>query len=252
MLCHSCLPAIPPFSASSLAAQPLCRIPPPPPAAASSGYHNPSPESKVCVHLQALADTVICLWILGFALIREIYCRWAELATREMERCLIILWWRDNESQSRLLQARLVLRQGKGEGMWHVILPLPLQHTGWVKIGAFLLHTGWVKLGAFVPHMRWVNHRRHPPRPSKFFAPDPKKQKAVQLYPPLEETLKMMDLHNHTYQMIKGLRWVWKNHWWDKIKDKPVEPRFMNVSQKTFYYNFKYLPMKLYQHRVIN
>jgi hypothetical protein len=62
----------------------------------------------------------------------------------------------------------------------------------------------------------------------------------------------MMDLRNHTYEMIKGLRWVPENQWWDKTKDTRVEPRFRNVVQKTLYYNYKYLPMKLYQHRVIN
>jgi hypothetical protein len=42
MMCHSCWPAIPPFTTSSLAVQPLGRVPPlPPPAAASSGYLNP-------------------------------------------------------------------------------------------------------------------------------------------------------------------------------------------------------------------
>jgi hypothetical protein len=72
------------------------------------------------------------------------------------------------------------------------------------------------------------------------------KEKNVQLHPPSEEPLNMMDLCNHTYQMIKGLRWVPEKHWWDKTKDKQVEPRFRNVLQQTFYYNYKYLPMKLY------
>jgi hypothetical protein len=62
----------------------------------------------------------------------------------------------------------------------------------------------------------------------------------------------MMDLRNHTYQMIKGLRWVPVKYWWNKIKDKRVKPSFRNVLQHTFYYDYKYLPMKLYQHRVIN
>jgi hypothetical protein len=47
----------------------------------------------------------------------------------------------------------------------------------------------------------------------------------------------MMDLRNQTYQMIKGLRWVPEKQWWDKTKDKRVEPRFRNVLQQTFYYN---------------
>jgi hypothetical protein len=74
----------------------------------------------------------------------------------------------------------------------------------------------------------------------------------VQLHPPLDEPLKLMDLRSHTYQMIKGLRWVSEKLWWDKTKDKWVEPRFRNVLQETYYYNYKYLPIKLYQHRVIN
>jgi hypothetical protein len=41
-------------------------------------------------------------------------------------------------------------------------------------------------------------------------------------------------------------------HWWEKTEDKQVEPRFRNVVQQTFYYNYKYIPTKLYQHRVIN
>jgi hypothetical protein len=82
--------------------------------------------------------------------------------------------------------------------------------------------------------------------------PDPKEEKHVQLHLPPEEPPKMMDLHNHTYQMIKGFRWVPEKQWWDKTKDKWVKPRFKNVLQQTFYYNYKYLPMKLYQHMVIN
>jgi hypothetical protein len=78
--------------------------------------------------------------------------------------------------------------------------------------------------------------------------PDPKKEKRVQLHPLSEDTLKMMDLRNP----LKGLRWVLEKHWWDKTKDNWVEPRFGNVLQQTFYYNYRYLPMKLYQHRVIN
>jgi hypothetical protein len=74
----------------------------------------------------------------------------------------------------------------------------------------------------------------------------------VQLHPPLDEPLKLMDLRSHTYQMIKGLRWVSEKLLWDKTKDKWVEPRFRNVLQETYYYNYKYLPIKLYQHRVIN
>jgi hypothetical protein len=100
--------------------------------------------------------------------------------------------------------------------------------------------------------MGWVNHRLLPAPPFRVPAPNPKKEKQVQLHPPPEEPLKMMDLRNHTYQMIKGLRWVLEKHWWDKTKDKQVEPRFRNVLQQTFYYNYKYLPMKLYQHRVAN
>jgi hypothetical protein len=125
-------------------------------------------------------------------------------------------------------------------------------HTGWVKLGAFLLHTGWVNRSAFLPHTGWSTAGRRPPHPSEFSAPDPRKEKQVQLHPPPEEPLKMMDLCNHTYQMIKGLRWVPEKHWWYKTKDKQVEPRFRNVLQQTFYYNYKYLPMKLYQHRVTN
>jgi hypothetical protein len=87
---------------------------------------------------------------------------------------------------------------------------------------------------------------RRPPRPLEFLAPDPRKEKHVQLHPLSEEPLKMMYLRNHTYQMIKGLRWGPEKHWWDKTKDKWVKPRFRNVTQQTFYYNYKYLPMKLY------
>jgi hypothetical protein len=52
--------------------------------------------------------------------------------------------------------------------------------------------------------------------------------------------------------MIKGLRWGPEKQCWDKTMDKQVEPRLRSVLQQTFYYNYKYLPMKMYQHRVIN
>jgi hypothetical protein len=96
---------------SSLEAQPLGRVPPlsSPPAAASSRYVNPSPKSKVCLCLQALADTTICRWILGMALIREIHYIWDEMVAREMERRLILLQQSDNESRSWLLKACPVL-----------------------------------------------------------------------------------------------------------------------------------------------
>jgi hypothetical protein len=92
-------------------------------------------------------------------------------------------------------------------------------HTGWANFDAFLPHTGWVKLDTFLPHKGWVNRGLRPPRPSEFPVPDPRKEKQVQLHPPPEVTLKMMDLRNHTYKMIKGLRWVPKNHRWDKTKE---------------------------------
>jgi hypothetical protein len=109
--CHSCWPTIPQFTVSSLEAQPLGRVPPlpSPPAAASSRYVNPSPKSKVCLCLQALADTTICRWILGMALIREIHYIWDEMVAREMERRLILLQQSDNESRSWLLKACPVL-----------------------------------------------------------------------------------------------------------------------------------------------
>jgi hypothetical protein len=43
----------------------------------------------------------------------------------------------------------------------------------------------------------------------------------------------MMDQHNHTYQIIKGFRWVPEKHWWDITVDKSVKPRFRNVLRQT-------------------
>jgi hypothetical protein len=86
----------------------------------------------------------------------------------------------------------------------------------------------------FYPTQGWSTAGHCPPRPLEFHAPDPKKQKEVQVHPPPEEPLKMIDMHNHTYQMInKCLRWVLENHWWDKTKDKWVEPRFVNECRST-------------------
>jgi hypothetical protein len=82
--CHSCWPAIPRFTISSLEAQPLGRVPslPLPPAAASSGYLNLSPKSEVCNCLHASADIAIHRWILVMALIREIHSKWDEMVAR--------------------------------------------------------------------------------------------------------------------------------------------------------------------------
>jgi hypothetical protein len=106
--------------------------------------------------------------------------------------------------------------------------------TGWVKLGAFLPHTGWSSLAPSCCTWGGSTASHGPPHPSEFPAPDPRKEKPIQLHPPLEEPLKMMDLRNHTYQMIKGHRCVPENQWWDKTKDKRVEPRFRNVIQQTF------------------
>jgi hypothetical protein len=62
----------------------------------------------------------------------------------------------------------------------------------------------------------------------------------------------MIDLRNHTYQMIKRLKWVDEDLWWEKSKDKPFKSKFKNVLKQTFYYNCKNLPIKLYQHKIIN
>jgi hypothetical protein len=129
------------------------------------------------------------------------------------------------ESCSPLLQPHLVLKQGQVYARSTRFFLYPYtSHTGWVNLGAFLPHTGWVKHDAFLLHTGWVKLSascrtqggstagRRPPCPSEFPAPDPKKEKEVQLHPLSEEPLKMMDMCNHTYQMIKGLRWVLENH----------------------------------------
>ena len=62
----------------------------------------------------------------------------------------------------------------------------------------------------------------------------------------------MIELSMHSYQMIKRLRFVSKNVWFENSHDRRVEPKFRNVIQQTFYYNYKKLSTKLFEHKIIN